>query len=130
MGVTAGLTGFMVILAFAGSFLLDWLVPLFIPKYVAGIPAMKVFFWFPVVEAAFLPANALFATGRTWLYGRSVIAGVIVFPLTTYLLYHAVGALLAVALGSLAGRVARTLAAYVDLIALTRRERVRETRSP
>jgi len=120
--VTAGLTGFMIGLAVVVSFLLDIFVPLAIPKYVAGIPVMKVCLWFPVVQAAFLPMNTLFATGRPWLYGRSVIAGIIVFPLTTYLLYPAIGGLLAVAVGSLLGRAARTLAAYVDLVVLTRRE--------
>ncbi len=120
--LTAGLMAFMIVLALAGSFLLDILVPLLIPKYVAGIPVMKVCLWFSVVEAAFLPMNTLFATGRPWLYGRSVIAGLIVFPLATYLLFPMIGGLLAVAIGSLLGRVARTLAAYVDLAILTRQE--------
>lgn len=120
--VTVGLTGFMIIVACAGSFLLELFVPHFIPKYAAGIPVMKVCLWFPVVQAAFLPINTLFATGRPWLYGRSVIAGWVVFPLVIYLLYPAIGGLLAVAVGSLLGRAARTLAAYVDLVALTRRE--------
>jgi O-antigen/teichoic acid export membrane protein len=121
--VTVGLTGFMILLACAGSFLLDVFVPHFIPKYVAGIPVMKVCLWFSVVQAAFLPINILFATGRPWLYGRSIIAGIIVFALATYLLYPAIGGLLAVAIGSLLGRAARTLAAYLDLVALARRER-------
>lgn len=123
MWVTAGLTGFMILFVFAGSFLLDLLVPHFIPKYVDGIPVMKVCLWFPVVQAAFMPANTLFAAGRPWLYGRGVIAGMIVFPLATYLLLPQVGGLLAVAIGSLLGRVARTLAAYVDLYALIRQEK-------
>ena len=123
MWVTAGLTGFMILLACAGSYLLNILVPHFIPKYVAGIPVMKICIWFPVVQAAFLPINTLFATGRPWLFGRSVIAGIVVFPLMTYLLLPVTGGLLAVAIGSLLGRVARTLAAYVDLVALTRREK-------
>lgn len=120
--VTIGLTLIMVVMVIIVSFLLNIFVPYVIPKYVAGIPVMKVCLWFSVVQAAFLPMNALAATGRTWLYGRSVIAGIIVFPLTTYLLYPAIGSLLAVAVGSLFGRAARTLAAYVDLAALTRRE--------
>lgn len=120
--MTAGLTGSMIALAFVGSRLLDIFVPLFIPKYVAGIPVMKVWLWFPVVQAAMLPMTALFATGKPWLYGRSVIAGVVVFPLATYLLRPAIGGLLAVAVGSLLGRAARTVAAYVDLALLTRRE--------
>ncbi|TWJ19059.1 lipopolysaccharide biosynthesis protein [Geobacter argillaceus] len=120
--VTAGLTGFMILLACAGSFLVELFVTHFIPKYVAGIPAMKVCLWGPVLQAAFLPINTLFATGRPWLYGRSVIAGIIVFPLATYLLLPVTGGLLAVAIGSLLGRVARTIAAYVDLVVLTRRE--------
>ena len=102
---------------------MDIFVPHFIPKYVDGIAVMKVCLWFSVVEAAFLPINALFATGRPWLYGRSVIAGMVVFPLATYFLYPAIGGLLAVAAGSLLGRTARTLAAYVDLVALTRQEK-------
>jgi O-antigen/teichoic acid export membrane protein len=122
MWVTVGLTGFMIIFACVGSFLLDIFVPHFIPKYVAGIPVMKVCLWFPVVQAAFLPMNTLFATGRQWLYGRSVIAGIIVFALATYLLLPMIDGLLAVAVGSLLGRAARTLAAYVDLVVLTRRE--------
>jgi hypothetical protein len=120
--VTAGLTGFMILLVCSGSLLLEIFVPYVIPKYVAGIPVMKVCLWFSVVEAAFLPMNILFATGRSWLYGRSVIAGIVVFALTTYLLLPAIGGLLAVAVGSLLGRAARTLAAYVDLVILTRRE--------
>lgn len=120
--VTVGLTGFMILLACAGSFLLDLFVPHFIPKYVAGIPVMKVCLWFPVVQAAFLPINAIFAAGKPWLYGRSVIAGMIVFPLATWLLLPMTGGLLAVVAGSLLGRVTRTIAAYVDLVALTRRE--------
>ncbi len=120
--VTAGLMVSMILLACAGSFLLDLFVPYFIPKYIAGIPVMKVCLWFSVVQAAFLPMNTLFATGRPWLYGRSVIAGIVVFPLATYLLFPMIGGLLAVAVGSLMGRTARTLAAYADLIVLTRRE--------
>ena len=126
--VTVGLTGFMILLAFAGSFVLDIFVPYAIPKYVDGIPVMKVCLWFSVVQAAFLPMNTLFATGKPWLYGRSVIVGIVVFPLATYLLYPAIGGLLAVAWGSLLGRAARTLAAYVDLIVLTRRERMEQSK--
>ncbi|RJR23044.1 MAG: hypothetical protein C4581_00030 [Nitrospiraceae bacterium] len=122
--VTVGLTLSMILLAITGSFLLDILVPHLIPKYIAGIPAMKVSLWFPVVQAAFLPINTLFATGRPWLYGRSVIAGVAVFGLSTWLLLPVTGGLLAVVTGSLLGRVARTAAAYVDLIALTGREEI------
>ena len=51
-----------------------------------------------------------------------VIAGIIVFPLATYLLLPEIGGLLAVAVGSLLGRTARTVAAYLDLAVLTRRE--------
>lgn len=120
--VTSGLTGFMILLAITGSFLLDLLVPHFIPKYVAGIAAMKVCLWFPVVQAALLPINALFATGRHWLYGRNVIAGLIVFPIATYLLLPTMGGLLAVVMGSLLGRIARAVVVYLDLASLTRSE--------
>jgi O-antigen/teichoic acid export membrane protein len=120
--VTAGLTGFMILLACAGSYFLDAFVPVVIPKYVAGIPLIKVYLWFSVIEAASLPLNTLFATGRSWLYGRGVIAGLVVFPLATYVLLPVTGGILAVAIGSLLGRAARTCAAYVDLVILTRRE--------
>ncbi|MEN6350331.1 MAG: hypothetical protein ABFD08_13155 [Syntrophomonas sp.] len=123
IGVTAVLTGFMVIVAYAGSFLLDIFVPLLIPKYIAGIPIMKVCLWFPVVQAAFLPINTLFATGKPWLFGRGIIAGIIIFALTTYLLLPMMGGLLAVTIGSLLGRAVRTLAAYVDLYILMKSER-------
>jgi len=83
---------------------------------------MKICLWFPVVQAAFLPMNTLFATGKTWLYGRSVIAGLVVFPLATYcyiLLWRSSRR----RRRSLLGRAARTIAAYFDLVALTRREK-------
>jgi O-antigen/teichoic acid export membrane protein len=120
--VTAGLFGFMILLALTGSFLLNYFVPFAIPKYVSGIPIMKLCLWFSVIEAANLPLNALFATGRSWLYGRGVIVGLVVFPLTTYLLTPAIGGVLAVVTGSLSGRAARTIAAHVELAVLTRRE--------
>lgn len=122
IGVAVVLTGFMIIVACACSLLLDTLVPLLIPKYVAGIPVMKICLWFPVVQAAFLPMNTLFATGKQWLYGRSVVVGAIVFAVATWLLLPQVGGLLAVAAGSLLGRTGRTLAAYVDLYILIKKE--------
>jgi O-antigen/teichoic acid export membrane protein len=122
MWVAAGLTAFMILLACIGSYVLDIFISNVIPKYVAGIPVMKVCLWFSVVEAASLPLNTLFATGRPWLYGRGVIAGIIVFPVATYLLIPMTGGILAVVMGSLLGRVARTVAAYVDLVLLARQE--------
>ena len=72
---------------------------------------MKVCLWFAVIHAASLPLNTLFATGRSWTVGRGVILGWIVFPAATLLLMPSVGGVIAVALGSLAGRTVRTLAA-------------------
>ncbi len=120
--VTASLVVCMLLLAYVGAYLLEWFVPYFIPMYVDGVSVMKVCLWFAAVEAAFLPINILFATGRPWLFGRGVIAGVIVFPIATYFLEPMIGGLLAVAVGSLLGRVARTLAAYVDLAVLARQD--------
>ncbi|WP_306589629.1 lipopolysaccharide biosynthesis protein [Geothrix sp. 21YS21S-4] len=120
--VTAGLTAGMAVLVAVCSWLVGLLVPLAIPKYVEGIPLMKVCLWFSVLQAAALPFNTLFATGRSWLYGRGVIVGLIVFPLSALLLKPAVGGMLAVALGSLLGRAARTLVAYGEIAVLTRRE--------
>jgi hypothetical protein len=45
-----------------------------------------------------------------------------VFPLSAYLLTPALGGILAVALGSLIGRTARTLVAYMEIAVLTRSE--------
>ena len=120
--VTAGLTGTMVVIVGVCSYLLGVLVPLAIPKYVDGIPLMKVCLWFAVLQAAALPLNTLFATGRSWLYGRGVILGLIVFPLSAYLLRPALGGILAVAVGSLLGRVARTLVAYLEIAVLSHGE--------
>jgi O-antigen/teichoic acid export membrane protein len=119
--VTVLLTVFMVPVVLLLSYLLDYLVPLAIPKYVEGIQLMKVCLWFSVVQAAALPINTLFATGRSWLTGRGVIVGIIVFPITAYLLTPSLGGILAVAFGSLAGRFARTLEAYLEITLLTRR---------
>ncbi|GLH74832.1 hypothetical protein GETHLI_33340 [Geothrix limicola] len=122
LAVTAGLTAGMAGLVLICSYLIGILVPLAIPKYAAGIPLMKVCLWFSVLQAASLPFNTLFATGNSWLYGRSVIIGLIVFPISAYLLTPAFGGILAVALGSLLGRTARTLVAYAEIAVLTRRE--------
>ncbi len=120
--LTVGLTGVMVAIVLICSYLLGLLVPLAIPKYVAGIPLMRACLWFSVLEAASLPFNTLFATGRPWLYGRGVILGLVVFPLSAWLLKPLLGGMLAVALGSLFGRLARTLEAYGEILLLTRRE--------
>lgn len=120
--VTAGLTLTMVVVVAIGSYLLGLLVPLAIPKYAQGVPLMKVCLWFSVLEAASLPFNALFATGRSWLWGRGVLVGLAVFPLSAYLLAPAMGGMMAVGLGSLLGRAARTLVGYLELAVLTRKE--------
>lgn len=119
---TLGLTGAMVVMVGVCSYFVGVLVPLAIPKYVDGIPLMRVCLWFSVLQAAGLPFNTLFATGRSWLYGRGVIVGLIVFPLSAYLLTPSLGGILAVAVGSLLGRMARTLVAYVEIAVLTFRE--------
>jgi len=120
--VTAGLTGVMVVIVLICSYLLGLFVPMAIPKYVGGIPLMKVCLWFSVIQAASLPFNTLFATGRSWLYGRGVIVGLIVFTISAYLLSPSLGGVLAVVWGSLLGRTARTLVAYGEIALLTRRE--------
>ncbi len=122
LGVTAALTCCMACIALACSFLLEFLVPVFIPKYQAGLPLMKLCLWFPVLQAAFLPLNALFATGRPWLFSRGVVAGMVVFPLATYLLLPVCSGPVAVVAGSLFGRAARILAAYIDLASVARSE--------
>lgn len=120
--VTAAMVAIMVVLVGICSYLLGILVPLAIPKYVEGIPLMRASLWFSVFQAAGLPFNTLFATGRAWLYGRSVIAGLVVFPLAAYFLTPVVGGMLAVVLGSLCGRAARTLVVYMELAVLNARE--------
>jgi O-antigen/teichoic acid export membrane protein len=120
--LTAGLVGFMIVVVVAVSLLLDIVVPAAIPKYAGGISLMKLCLWFAVIETASLPLNTLFATGRSWLMGRSVIVGYIVFPLTAYALTPVLGGVYAVAAGSLAGRAARTIAAYLEIAVLMRRE--------
>jgi O-antigen/teichoic acid export membrane protein len=116
------LAAIMILVALAGTRLLEFLVPLLVPKYVAGVPLMKVCLWIPVVNACSLPITTLFAAGKPWLYGRGVLVGALVFPAATFLLLPSTGGALAVVLGSLLGRVARTVAAYLDLALLTRRE--------
>ena len=101
---------------------LDFFVPLAIPKYLDGIGAMKASLWVVVVEAASLPLNALYATGRAWLYGRGVLVGLVAFVAGALLLASPVGGLLAVVLGSLAGRIARVAVCYLELFLLVRRE--------
>ncbi len=117
-----GLAVVMVPLVLLGSSLLPHLVPLAIPRYVDGIPIMKVCLWFSVIKAGSLPLNTLFATGRSWPYGRGVLAGLVVFPVSACLLGPYLGGTLAVVTGSLLGRLARTLAAYAEIARMMRQE--------
>ena len=110
----------MVTLILLSSITLDYLVPFAIPKYVNGIPLMKICLWFSVVQAADLPLNSLFALGNWWLYGRGILVGLLVFALGTYLLLPVIGGLESVAYGSLLGRSARTVVAYLELFILLR----------
>jgi O-antigen/teichoic acid export membrane protein len=122
MWITVGLTAFMVIAVLVASWLLDFLVPLAIPKYAEGISLMKICLWFAVVHTAALPLNTLFAKGRPWIWGRGVIPGLIVFPLSAYFLIPALGGACAVAAGSLVGRSVRLIAGYIDIALLTKDE--------
>lgn len=117
---TIGLVFATAVLVMVGSYILEYFVPAFIPKYSDGITIMKFCLWFSVIEAAFLPANVLFATGRSWLYGRSVLAGFIMFLLVSWLLLPVSGGEIAVITGSLAGKVTRVVAAYADLYLLSK----------
>lgn len=104
------------------SVLLDYFVPFFIPKYLDGLPLMKVCLWLAVIHAVSLPLNGLVATGRSWLYGKGILIGLIVFPLAVYLLNPLIGGMMAVAVGSLIGRVVRNGIAYFDLVRIVRKE--------
>ena len=101
---------------------LDWLIPLFIPKYVDGISLIKACLWFAAIAAANIPVAALFATGRAWLYGNGVFIGFLTFLVCCYWLIPVLGGTFAVVAGSLIGRAVRTFAAYVELGILSRRE--------
>lgn len=118
--VTIAVTCFMVIIVLLMSVLVDFIVPLVIPKYIEGISLIKVCLWFSVLQAAALPLNSLFATGNWWIHGRGIILGLVVFPLSAYLLTSSLGGEMAVVVGSLLGRSARTLAAYLEIFLLTR----------
>jgi O-antigen/teichoic acid export membrane protein len=121
--LVAGLTSlFMVVAVLIISVLLNYFVPVFIPKYMEGLPLMKVCLWQTLIEALSLPLNGLVATGRSWLYGKGVLVGLLVFPLAVAFLNPLVGGMMAVVLGSLGGRLVRTVVAYYDFILLMRQE--------
>lgn len=114
---------FMLVAILITAFLLDFFVPCFIPKYSDGLPLMKVCLIASIVPALSLPLNGLAATGRSWLYGKGILVGLLIFPVVSYLLNSVAGGMLAVAIGSLIGRLARVAVAYADLFVLLRRER-------
>jgi O-antigen/teichoic acid export membrane protein len=120
--LTVALTAAMTLIILVLMLLLDELVPILIPKYVEGLPLMRLCLWFGVVQTAALPLNTLFATGKSWLFGRGVLAGMLAFLVSAYLLTPSLGGPIAVVTGSLIGRAVRTIAAYVDIFLLIRRE--------
>lgn len=113
---------FMAVIILLVSLLLDYFVPVFIPKYIDGLTLMKVCLLAGIIQAVSIPLNSLVATGRSWLYGRGVLIGMVTFPVAVYLLDPYLGGMLAVAVGSLIGRLVRTIVAYGDLNLLIRRE--------
>jgi O-antigen/teichoic acid export membrane protein len=120
--VTGALSLFMLIVVLLVSVMLNYFVPYFIPKYIDGLLLMKVCLGLTVIQAASLPLNGLVATGRSWLFGKGILVGLIAFPVAVYLLTPHIGGMLAVAVGSLVGRLVRTAVAYCDLLILMRRE--------
>lgn len=122
MLLTAGVAASVVV----ASWLLGILVPVAIPKYVDGLRLMRVCLWFAVIQAASLPLNIIFASGKSWIFGRGVVVGLAVVPVVAYLLVPVLGGVMAVAVGSLAGRAARTAVAYLELAMLAHQETSRE----
>lgn len=122
-GVSVILVALAVLIA---SMALDYFVPNFIPKYNDGLALMKICLWYAVIQAASLPLNALVANGKGWLQGRGVLAGMIVFPLAVYALYPLWGGGIGVVVGSLIGRLARTVVAYIDLFILTQDQKINQ----
>jgi O-antigen/teichoic acid export membrane protein len=121
-GVTVALSLFMILVVLLVSLILTYFVPLFIPKYVDGLLLMQVCLGLTIIHALSLPLEGLVATGRSWLYGKGILVGLVTFPVAVYLLNPLLGGMLAVAVGSLAGRMIRTVVAYFDLFILMRRE--------
>lgn len=113
---------FMAGIVLGVSVLLNYFVPLFIPKYVDGLPLMKAGLWLAVIHAGSLPLSSLIATGRSWLYGKGVLMGLLAFLWAVYQLNPLIGGTMAVIFGSLIGRSVRTVIAYFDLFMLMRKE--------
>lgn len=108
---------FLTFIVLIGTVLLERLVPLLIPKYVAGIPLMKICLWFAVVAAANTPVYTLYAEGRAWLYGSGILVGLLVFALLSFFMAPS-GGIIAVVVCSLFGRIARTATAYTEIAIL------------
>jgi O-antigen/teichoic acid export membrane protein len=105
-----------------GGAAIEYVVPVVMPKYAGGLHVIKMCMWFGVVEALALPLNTLLATGKPWLYGRSVLSGILVFIAVAFVLSRFADPLTAIILGSLAGRAARVLASYIDIWLVLRRQ--------
>lgn len=120
MALVPAMAAFVVVVSLS----LNYLVPLLFPKYVDGIAIMKVCLWMVVVQTAALPLNALFATGRAWLFGRGVLVGLLLFVAFAFLSSSWLGGAMAVVVGSLLGRAARVATCYIDLFVLVRGERI------
>lgn len=111
----------MVLVTLLSCIVLDIIVPVLIPKYTGGLLLMKITLFYAVVQALSLPLNTLFALGNSWLYGRSILFGILIFFLITWICIPFTGGVIAVAIGSLAGRFGRIIGAYIDLWLLLRK---------
>jgi O-antigen/teichoic acid export membrane protein len=113
---------FMLAVVYLAGEALDFLLPLFLPKYIDGLMLMKICFYFSIVQALSIPFSGLIATGRSWLFGKGILAGIAVFPIAAFLLEPHLGGMVAVVVASLMGRLVRTVVAYWDLFSLMRQE--------
>ncbi len=106
------------------SYMIDYFVPIIIPKYIDGIQLIKIYSWLAVIHALSLPLNGLFATGKSWLIGKGTLAGLIAFPVSVFLFIPSTGGMLAVAIGSLIGNFAWLAVGYIDVVKLIRQEKI------
>lgn len=106
----------MMIISIFATYLAHIAIPIILPKYVNALNIIGVATIFPVIQALSLPLNSLFATGKSSLYGRSIIFGVAFFMLSTALYLQYMDAALSVMTGSLTGRTVRLIVAYAYVI--------------
>lgn len=102
---------------------IDSFIPIFSPMYVDAIPAITLSMFFALPQAFLTPLNILFASGRHWSYGMSVLVGFAGFGIAILVLPVWLDGAIMILTASLFGRILSLLPVYWGIGNIPRKQK-------